>query len=37
VPQLQDRVIIAGKTFTIAAVDTRRIGDSIAGHWLAGG
>jgi hypothetical protein len=33
-PALKDRVIITGKIFTIVAVDTRRVSDAIAGHWL---
>jgi hypothetical protein len=28
-------MIIGGKTFTIVAVDTRKLGEEIAGHWLA--
>jgi hypothetical protein len=33
-PKLGDRMIIGGKTVTIMAVDTRKIGDEIAGHWI---
>lgn len=35
VPKKGDRMIVGGKTFTLVAVDTRKIGDDIAGHWLA--
>jgi hypothetical protein len=34
-PRIGDRAVIGGKTFTLAAVDTRRLGDDIAGHWMA--
>ena len=30
----KDRIIIGTKTFTIIEVDTRRINDVIAGHWV---
>lgn len=33
-PKIGDRLIIGGKIFTIAAPDTRKIGDDICGHWL---
>lgn len=34
-PARGDRVLIVGLPFTIVSVDTRKIGDEIAGHWLA--
>lgn len=33
-PVMKDRVVIAGKVFTITAADTRRVQDVIIGHWL---
>lgn len=33
-PLRGDRLLIGGLPFTITAVDTRKIGDEIAGHWL---
>lgn len=33
-PKIGDRLIVSGKIFTIGAVDTRKLGDEIAGHWL---
>lgn len=33
-PKRGDRLLIDGLPFTIAAVDTRKIGDEVAGHWL---
>ena len=33
-PRIGDRAIIGGKTFTIGAPDTRKMGDEICGHWM---
>lgn len=35
VPKLGDRAVIGGKVHTVMSVDTRKIGDEIAGHWMA--